>query len=99
MNDFFNFLYELGEILEVTEKPMILPADILCSPKKIGKPISDTDIFIAGIALENDLALVTNNTKHFESIEGLVLKNWVLSKLCSYLMFNQHPCEVCKDMN
>lgn len=36
----------------------------------------DTDILIAGICLENDFVLVTNNTKHFSRIKDLDIENW-----------------------
>ena len=36
-----------------------------------GKLIGDFDLLIAASALEHQLTLLTNNRKHFESIEGL----------------------------
>jgi tRNA(fMet)-specific endonuclease VapC len=45
--------------------------------KKSGKMIDDADLFVAASALEYDLILVTNNTKHFTNIENLKLDNWV----------------------
>ena len=42
-----------------------------------GKPIGDMDIFIAATALENDLILVTGNSKHFSRIPGLKIENWM----------------------
>jgi tRNA(fMet)-specific endonuclease VapC len=38
--------------------------------------IPDLDIMIGATALAYDLILVTNNTKHFERIEGLTIENW-----------------------
>ena len=43
----------------------------------IGEPLDDMDLQIASIALENNLPLLTNNTKHFKRIEGLQLQNWI----------------------
>jgi tRNA(fMet)-specific endonuclease VapC len=43
-----------------------------------GKIIEDFDIFIASIAIENDLILVTNNTSHYSRIEDIKLQNWIL---------------------
>jgi len=41
------------------------------------KPVLiDTDILISGIAIANDLVLVTNNEKHFQRVEGLQISNW-----------------------
>ena len=42
-----------------------------------GTPLDDMDLQIASIALENHLPLLTNNTKHFERIQGLELQNWL----------------------
>jgi len=45
--------------------------------RQIGKPVgSDTDLLIAAYCLINDCTLVTNNTRHFENIDGLKLVNW-----------------------
>jgi len=38
--------------------------------------IDDADIFIAAYCLVNDFTLVTNNTRHFDRIDGLRLVNW-----------------------
>ncbi len=45
-----------------------------------GKIIETADTIIACTALANDLILVTNNTKHFERIEGLELQDWTLEE-------------------
>jgi tRNA(fMet)-specific endonuclease VapC len=41
------------------------------------RQLDDFDLILAACALANDLALVTNNVKHFERIEGFRLTNWV----------------------
>jgi tRNA(fMet)-specific endonuclease VapC len=41
--------------------------------EETGTPIGMADSLIAGIALLNDLALLTRNRKHFERVEGLSL--------------------------
>lgn len=52
-------------------------AEIYADLKKKGQPIGHTDCLIAGIALVNNLQVVTNNTEHFERIEGLEVVNWM----------------------
>jgi tRNA(fMet)-specific endonuclease VapC len=47
--------------------------------EKRGETLDDLDLQIACIALENQQALLTNNEKHFERIEGLRLENWMLT--------------------
>ena len=39
--------------------------------------VGELDILIAAFCLENDYTLVTNNTKDFENIDGLVIEDWV----------------------
>nr|WP_315209606.1 type II toxin-antitoxin system VapC family toxin [uncultured Albidiferax sp.] len=41
-----------------------------------GTPIGPCDQLIAGIALANDMVLVTRNTREFERVPGLRVENW-----------------------
>ena len=41
-----------------------------------GTPIGHGDQLIAGIALANDLTLITRNTREFSRVPGLRLENW-----------------------
>ena len=50
---------------------------IRASLEKKGQVIGNMDMQIAGHALSRDMVLVTNNTREFERVEGLVLENWV----------------------
>ena len=45
--------------------------------RKVGKMISDLDLFIGCTAIQNDLIMVTENTKEFERISDIKLENWV----------------------
>ena len=51
-------------------------ADIRASLEKIGKPIGGNDMIIAAIVRANNGILVTNNTKEFSRVEGIVLDDW-----------------------
>ena len=51
-------------------------ATLLTALEDKGTPIAYGDLFVAATALTYDLILVTNNTKHFSKVEGLVLENW-----------------------
>ena len=46
---------------------------------RIGQPIGPYDMMIAGHARASGLILVTNNTKEFHRVEGLLLENWIVS--------------------
>jgi tRNA(fMet)-specific endonuclease VapC len=41
-----------------------------------GMPIGAYDLQIAAIALANNLTLVTHNTREFERVDGLQIKDW-----------------------
>ena len=36
----------------------------------------DIDLFIAGISLDNDMVIATNNENHFKKIKELKIENW-----------------------
>jgi len=42
-----------------------------------GRPAGEMDVLIAAVAMANNAILVTHNIKHFESIEGLSLEDWL----------------------
>ena len=45
--------------------------------RKIGKPMHDEfDLLIGVTAEENKLVLVTDNTRHFNQIDGIKIENW-----------------------
>ena len=44
--------------------------------EKKGTPIGPYDILIAGLARSRSMTLVTNNTKEFSRVDGLLLENW-----------------------
>ena len=58
--------------LESTEIFGLLKAQLEVS----GNRLDDFDLIIASCAMAHNLMLVTNNTKHFERIDGLKLANW-----------------------
>ena len=45
--------------------------------RKKGRPTSETDAWIAAIALTHNATLVTHNTRDFEHIHGLILEDWL----------------------
>ena len=47
--------------------------------ERSGTPIGGNDLWLAAHALEEDLVLVTNNTREFERVDGLKLENWATS--------------------
>ena len=72
---------KLGALLSAN---VILPCDVIVAReygrlkavlRKQGTPIPDNDIWIAAIALRNELTLVSRD-RHFERIPGLPLDAW-----------------------
>jgi tRNA(fMet)-specific endonuclease VapC len=63
-------------IIHISEQSANLSGDIYADLRQKGITIGTSDILIAGIAIENELTLVTNNERHYESIKGLKMENW-----------------------
>ena len=75
LNNFIQFSRE-NNIIPLTIKSVNFSSIIYSELRKSGQAIADADILIAGIALENNLTLVTNNVRHFSKIKGLIIDNW-----------------------
>lgn len=66
-------LEELVTILNVTPVTSQLYGEIKQGLYAKGKPIPENDIWIAAIAIEHGLILITRD-KHFEEVEGVALE-------------------------
>ncbi|MBR6295006.1 MAG: type II toxin-antitoxin system VapC family toxin [Treponema sp.] len=71
-----NHIRDIYPIEELNEGVMEVFADIKAKMFDKGIRIEDMDLLIAATAIYNELTLVTNNTKHFENIPNLKIKNW-----------------------
>jgi tRNA(fMet)-specific endonuclease VapC len=65
-----------NNIIHISEKSARISGKIYADLRQNGIIIGTSDILIAGIAIENDLTLVTNNEKHYQPINGLSTENW-----------------------
>jgi tRNA(fMet)-specific endonuclease VapC len=72
---FLEFL-EHNTVLPFSLESANLAADHYAATRKRGYPIDDIDLLIAGIALANNLMLVTRNREHFKRIAGLEIADW-----------------------
>lgn len=45
--------------------------------KRSGTILDEFDLLIGATAVTHNLILVTNNTKHFSRLNGILLENWV----------------------
>lgn len=73
----FEKLCVVSEVLPLTDAVVQKAAGIYGDLHRHGALIGDADILIAATALENGLALITNNEKHFRRIAGLMIINWL----------------------
>ena len=64
-------------IINLSKDSIKMSAEIYANQRKKGEAVDDIDILIAGIAISNDMVLITNNTKHFGKIDGLEIDNWM----------------------
>jgi tRNA(fMet)-specific endonuclease VapC len=75
LNVFEDFV-EGNIIVPMTDRSAKISAELYSSLKQTGQIIDDIDLLIAGIAIENNMTLVTNNQSHFGRIPGLRIENW-----------------------
>ena len=61
---------------EIDIETLDCAANIYASLKTQGRLIEDSDILIAASCLAHGKTLVTDNTRHFERIDGLDIVNW-----------------------
>jgi tRNA(fMet)-specific endonuclease VapC len=69
-------LLELVMVVRIYDSIMLFGKE-KAKLRKTGTMISDLDLFIGCTAAQNDLIMVTENTKEFERISGIKLENWV----------------------
>ena len=73
-------VYRLAEIFPVvgiTRSTIEAFTEVKLALDKKGERIEDFDLLIAATALSLNYTLVTNNTKHYQRIQGLQLENWM----------------------
>jgi len=63
-------------VLPLDAKSAKAAAGVKYTLETAGTPIGHGDQLIAGIALANDLTLITRNTREFSRVAGLCLENW-----------------------
>ena len=72
----FEVFVNNNTIIHISEESAKISGDIYANLRQKGITIGTSDILIAGIAIENELTLITNNERHYESIQGLKIENW-----------------------
>ena len=77
LNDFEEFVSN-NTIIHLSEESARISGGKYAELRQSGITIGTSDLLIAGIAIENDLTLMTNNEKHYAPINGLNIENWRL---------------------
>jgi tRNA(fMet)-specific endonuclease VapC len=70
-------LAEIFPIVGITRSTIEAFTDVKMALDVRGERIEDFDLLIAATALSLNYTLVTNNTKHYKRIKGLLLENWM----------------------
>jgi tRNA(fMet)-specific endonuclease VapC len=65
------------KIGEMQRGTWVRAADLYVDLRRNGFTVGDADIIIAAFCIENGYTLVTNNTKDFMNIDGLLLVDWL----------------------
>ena len=75
-----NFLQfsEKNNIILLSQESVMISAEIYADSRKKGTPVDDIDLLIAGVAMANNLVLITHNQKHFGKVKGLELADWTI---------------------
>jgi tRNA(fMet)-specific endonuclease VapC len=75
LNIFQDFV-DQNIVVPMTENSAKISAELYSTLRQQGNTVDDIDLLIAGIAIDNDLTLITNNENHFNRIPGLRVENW-----------------------
>lgn len=76
LKDFEQFT-TYNNIMHISEESAKISGKIYADLRRQGIIIGISDLLIAGIAIENDLMLITNNKKHYQAIQGLKIGDWI----------------------
>lgn len=79
--EIFNDFVTENIVIALTEESCKISSEIYSKLRNNGELIDDIDLLIAGIAIENEMTLVTNNENHFGRIPGLKIENWKIHAL------------------
>jgi tRNA(fMet)-specific endonuclease VapC len=69
-------LLETFDVEPLAQQAAALGGAIHAALSKIGLTIGERDSMIAGIAVAGGFVLVSDNTREFSRVQGLVLENW-----------------------
>lgn len=79
--EIFNDFVTENIVIALTEESCKISSELYSKLRIKGELIDDIDLLIAGVAIENEMTLVTNNESHFGRIPGLKIENWKMHAL------------------
>ena len=68
----------LGSVM-IDQAVLDRSAELYADLRSRGQLIEDADLLIAAITLVREMTLVTNNTSHFDRVDGLEIEDWLKS--------------------
>lgn len=63
------------DVLAVTESTTLVYAQVRASLKELGRPIPANDVWIAALALQHRLTVLSQD-EHFDAVPGLTRETW-----------------------
>lgn len=72
-----DFIQNLS-VVPLTDPALRKYGELKAELRRIGQTIAEFDLLIASVAVAENYTLVTNNTRHYERVNGLKLENWTL---------------------
>lgn len=75
LSSFLRFT-EQNAVLPLTQASVTISAELYANLRSQGTPVDDIDLLIAGIAIAENLVLITHNLRHFGRIERLECQDW-----------------------
>lgn len=72
----YRILIEQCPVGEMSAESLERGAGIYADMYRAKLTVDDTDLLIAAFCMVSDYTLVTNNTRHFEVIDGLRFEDW-----------------------
>jgi predicted nucleic acid-binding protein len=72
----FEYFCEDVSIGEMSIEAYDEAARLYANLRRAGRPVGDADLLIAAFCIASNYTLVTNNTKHFLTIDGLRIVDW-----------------------
>ena len=73
---FYEILIEQCPVAELSNSAIERGAEIYAGLYRAKRTVEDADLLIAAFCMDGEYTLITNNTRHFEVIDGLKYEDW-----------------------